>query len=206
MAIKFYMAPGSCSTGIHILLEELELLFEVWIVNIPAGDNRKPEYLAINPRGTVPTLVLMDGTALTDYVSISQWLAKTYPRAKLLPEDAEAAARANELLAYATGVVHMQAYTRIFTTEAYSNDPSRYESIRTQGRDMVQECFAHINEQLPDSGYAAGAFSIADPALFYVEFWADHLKIPLPPRCQAHYQLMRSRPVVQRVLREEGYR
>ncbi len=57
MAMKFYMTPGSCSTGIHILLEMLELPFEAWILNLPAGDHLKPEYLTINPRGTIPTLV-----------------------------------------------------------------------------------------------------------------------------------------------------
>ena len=51
-----------------------------------------------------------------------------------------------------------------------------------------------------------GSFSIADAALFYVEFWADKLAIDLPENCRAHYQRMRARPVVQRVLREEGYR
>ena len=37
-ALKFYLTPGSCTTGIHILLEELELVFEVYIVNLLAGD------------------------------------------------------------------------------------------------------------------------------------------------------------------------
>jgi glutathione S-transferase len=60
MALKFYMTPGSCSTGIHILLETLELPFEARIVNIPAGEHLRPEYLKINPRGTIPTLVLND--------------------------------------------------------------------------------------------------------------------------------------------------
>jgi glutathione S-transferase len=49
-------------------------------------------------------------------------------------------------------------------------------------------------------------FTIADAALFYVEFWADKTGLPLPPRCAAHYRRVRARPVVQRVLREEGYR
>ena len=42
--MKFYMTPGSCSTGIHILLEELELIFEVQIVNLLAGDQNTPAY------------------------------------------------------------------------------------------------------------------------------------------------------------------
>ena len=47
MAMKFYMTPGSCSTGIHILLETLELPFEAWVLNLPAGDHLKPEYPAL---------------------------------------------------------------------------------------------------------------------------------------------------------------
>jgi len=78
--MKFYMTPGSCSTGIHILLKEIGLFFEAYILNLPRGDHLKPDYLAINPNGAIPTLVLDDGTALTDFVSIATWLARTYPR------------------------------------------------------------------------------------------------------------------------------
>src|SRR5262249_31006319 len=119
MAMKFYMAPGSCSTGIHILLETLELPFEVWIVNIPAGDHLRPEYLKLNPRGTIPTLVLDNGRALTDFKAIALWLAETYPRGKLLPEDPALAALAVELLDFALIQLHGEGFTRIFTTERY---------------------------------------------------------------------------------------
>lgn len=79
--------------------------------------------------------------------------------------------------------------------------------LAARGRELVAEGFAHIAAGLPDSGYAMGTdFSIADAALFYVEFWADKTGLPLPARCAAHYQRVRARPVVQRVLREEGYR
>lgn len=56
--MMLYMTPGSCSTAIHIILEELEEVFEATIVNLPAGENRRPDYLAINPRGTIPSLRL----------------------------------------------------------------------------------------------------------------------------------------------------
>jgi glutathione S-transferase len=83
--MKFYMTPGSCSTGIHILLEELGLLFEVHPVNLLAGDQNKPDYLAINPKATIPTLVRDDGSALTDFQAIAWWLARQFPKAGLLP-------------------------------------------------------------------------------------------------------------------------
>ena len=203
--MKLYMAPGSCTTGIHILLEELDLAFEAWIINIPAGDHLKPDYVAINPKSTIPTLVRDDGVALTDYIAISWWLALSYPRARLLPEGAANAARVMEIISYVVGTVHGQGFARLFTTDSFTSNPDEHDSVKARGHEIVDKAFAILEAQL-SGGYAVEHFSIADPALFYVEFWADKLHIPLPSRLQAHYELMRSRPVVQRVLREEGYR
>ena len=80
MAMCFYMTPGLCSTGIHILPAELELPFEVGIVNLPTGEHRKPEYRAINPKSTIPTLVRQNGSALTEFQAIAWWLARTHPK------------------------------------------------------------------------------------------------------------------------------
>lgn len=86
MTKKFYMTPGSCSTGIHILLEECGLVFEAHIVNLLAGDQYKKEYLAINPKGSIPALVLDDGSSLTEFSAIAWLLARSYPKRKLLLE------------------------------------------------------------------------------------------------------------------------
>ncbi|QBR71142.1 glutathione S-transferase [Beijerinckiaceae bacterium] len=213
MALKFYMTPGSCSTGIHILLETLELPFEAWIINIPAGEHLRPEYLEINPRGTIPTLVLNDGRALTDFKSIALWLAETYPRGKLLPDDPAQAARAIELLDFALIQLHGEGYTRIFTSERYisSSEAEQGQHLKddvgSHGREIVRQAFGILEKRMPAEGYAVGPqFSIADAALFYNEFWADKIGISLPPRVTAHYQRVRARPVVRQVLAEEGYR
>lgn len=210
MTIKFYMTPGSCSTGIHILLETLELPFEAWIINIPAGDNLKPEYLKINPRGTIPTLVRDDGTALTDFHSIALWLAQTYPRGKLLPDDAELAKRAVELMDFALIQLHGEGFTRIFVSERYvaaGEGGAAKADVTSHGREVVTQAFDILEKRLPADGYAIGSqFTIADAALFYNEFWADKVGIPMPPKVLAHYQRVRARPVVRQVLAEEGYR
>ena len=204
--MKFHMTPGSCSTGIHILLEELELPFEVYLVNLMAGDQYKPAYLAINPKATIPTLVRDDGTSLTEFQAIAWWLARRYPKSKLLPEDIDGEARVIETLDYVVGTIHGQGYTRIFTTLNYSANEAEFESIQARGREIVNEGFAVMNEMLAGKDYVVGSFSIADAALFYVEFWADKIKLALPPNCQAHYQRMLQRPAVRQVLLEEGYR
>lgn len=213
MALKFYMTPGSCSTGIHILLETLELPFEAWIVNLPAGEHLLPEYLKINPRGTIPTLVLDDGRALTDFKSIAVWLAKTYPRGKLIPDDPVLAARAIELVDFALTRLHGEGFTRIFTSDRYVPVGGTPEAQRLKddvvahGREVVAQAFGILEKRMPAEGYVIGPqFSIADAAIFYNEFWADRIGISLPPRVFAHYQRVRARPVVRQVLAEEGYR
>jgi glutathione S-transferase len=204
--MKFYLTPGSCSTGIHILLEELDLVFEAHIVNLLAGDQHKPEYLAINPKATIPALVLNDGSALTEFQSIAYWLARNYPKAQLLPGDPNGDARVIELMDYVVGTIHGQGYARIFTTDKFTPNPAGFVAVKAQGLSIVEQAFAIVNAALPEQGYAAGTFSIADAALFYVEFWADKSGITLPENCLKHYRLMCSRPVVRRVLMEEGYR
>jgi glutathione S-transferase len=204
--MKLYLTPGSCSTGIHILLEELELVFEAHIVNLLAGTQNMPEYLAMNPKATIPTLVRNDGTALTELQAIAYWLARSYPKAKLLPGDPDGDARVLELMDYVVGTLHGQGFTRIFTTDRFTPNEAYFEAVKAQGLAIVNQGFTIINDGLPPQGYVMGVFTIADAALFYVEFWADKTGIPLPENCLNHYRLMLTRPVVRRVLMEEGYR
>lgn len=204
--MKFYMTPGSCSTGIHILLEEIGLVFEAYIVNLVKGDHLKPEYLAINPNGSIPMLVRDDGVALTDFLSIAVWLADAYPRRQLLPKDPCAAEDALSTLKFCVQHIHGDGFRRVFTPERYASKQQTAETIQASGREIVGKAFEVVNDQLAGKDYIAGGFSIADAALFYVEFWADKIKMDLPPNCLAHYQRMRTRPAVRQVLAEEGYR
>ena len=203
--LKFYMTPGSCSTGIHLLLEELELFFEAHVVNLMAGDNRRPEYLAINPRGGVPTLVRTDGTALTDFISIARWLAETYPNRKLLPESEGQRQHALQLMEYAVGVVHGEGFTRVFVAERYAGSAQGKTLVEHEGLQIVRKGFERLESLIIGPTYALGSFSIADAALFYVEFWADRIGIALPAKCERHYHAMLRRPAVRQVLGEEGY-
>ncbi|MGA7810189.1 glutathione S-transferase family protein [Bradyrhizobium sp.] len=203
--MKLYMTPGSCSTGIHIILEELEEVFEAHIVNLPAGDHFRPDYVAINPKSTIPTLVRGDGTALTEVPAIAYWLARSHPRARLWPDDADSECRLIEAMAYIVATIHGQGFARIFATNTFARNPADHESVRELGRDIVVKGFAILNDALGGKRYLAGDFSVADPILFYVEFWADKTGIALPDNLAAHYRRMLGRPAVARVLREEGY-
>lgn len=205
MNMKFYMTPGSCSTGIHILLEEVGEIFEAHLVNLIAGDQDKDDYRKINPKGTIPTLIRKDGIVLTDYISIAWWLAKSYPKQHLLPTPLDQELRVLETLNYVVNTIHGQGFTRIFTTEKYTLNKSEYDAVKSRGHTIVNLGFEYISQQLNDSDYMTDSFSIADSALFYVEFWAERINIKLPDNCFRHYQYMLNRPTVRQVLSEEGY-
>lgn len=204
-AMKFYMTPGSCSTGLHILLEELEEVFEAHIVSLPDGDNYKPDYVAINPKSTIPALVRPDGTVLTEVVSIAFWLAKARRRGKLWPQEIEAETRAIETMTYVVATVHCQGFARIFATSNFAQRPEDHPLVQTLGKRIVQQGFKILDGVLEGRQYVADTFSAADPILFYVEFWADKLGMKLPPNLAAHYKRMLQRPTTIQVLREEGY-
>lgn len=205
MTLKLYMTPGSCSTGIHILLEEIGVVFEAHLVNLLAGDQFRDDYLALNPKGTIPTLVRDDGSSLTEFQAIAWWLARQYPRRKLLPDGAEGEARVLEVMNFAVNTLHGQGFARLFTTEKFTANPDDHEAVRAQGRTIVAEGFALVDRFLAGRPFLLEHFTIADAALFYVEFWADRTGLSLPEHCRKHYRGLLSRPAVRQVLQEEGY-
>lgn len=203
------MTPGSCATGIHLLLEELELVFSATIVNLVKGEQHAPAFRAINPRGTIPVLVLEDGTALTSFLAIAWWLGRNYPKKQLIPEDPLMQAKMLDVLSYAVHQIHGQGFTRIFTPENYcigdDDREGQQVALSSQGRDIIAAGFDWVAGQLTGP-WVCEQFSLADAGLFYVEFWADKTDIEMPVACVDHYQAMLKRPAVRQVLAEEGYR
>ena len=82
--LTFFHAPQTRSTGVRILLEELGAPYRLHLLDLKAGEQRQPAYLAINPMGKVPAL--KDGDALiTEQVAIYIYLADRFPQAGLAP-------------------------------------------------------------------------------------------------------------------------
>ena len=202
--MKLFYAPGACSIGIHVLLEELGKPYDGIAVNLREGGQFKPDYTSVNPKSKVPALVDDEGTVRTEYPAIAYWLARTNPFANLLPDNIDLQARALELMDYCVATIHMQGFSRIFRAANYSPNPADEPAVKARGTEIAEKGFATLNEALAGKDYAVGPFSIADSALFYVEFWAKRVGIALPPNCAAHLERMLARPAVQRTLKAEG--
>lgn len=203
--MKLYYAPGACSLGIHVLLEEIGKPYDVQKVDIAAGETRKPPFIEINPKGKVPALARGDGPVLTEFPAIATWLARTNPDKNLLPGDAEAEARALEAMDYVVGTMHMQGFSRIFRPGNFAPSEADHEAVRARGVEIFETGLGLMDKALAGKEYVAGRFSVADAALFYVEFWwAERLKKTLPPNCAAHFARMKARPAVLRAMQKEG--
>jgi glutathione S-transferase len=201
--MKLFYAPGVCSIGIHVLLEEIGKPYELELVNLREGAQYKPPFTAVSPKGKVPALERDDGSVLTEFPVIARWLGR---QANLLPKDDEADTRAMEAMEYAVGTMHGQGFARLFRTERFAPSTSDHEAVKAAGRDVVAKGFAVLDQALAGRNYIAGnEFSPSDTALFYCEFWAaKRLNMKLPANVAAHYDRMMARPSVQRVMQQEG--
>jgi glutathione S-transferase len=203
--MKLYYAPGACSLGIHVLLEEIGKPYEPIPINTREGAQFKPDFTAINPKSKVPTLVRDDGSVLTEFPAIAFWLAGTNPEAKLLPADVDGQARALEAMDYAVATLHMQGFGRMFRPSNFSPSEGDADAVKARGKEIMEKGLALMDKRLAGKDYITGTFSIADAALFYVEFWcAARMKMTLPPNCDAHYKRMLARPAVARAMQQEG--
>ncbi|WP_202910592.1 glutathione S-transferase family protein [Teichococcus vastitatis] len=204
--MKLFYAPGTCSLGIHVLLEESGLPFERARMSLKEGDQRKPEFQALNPKGKVPTLQRDDGSVLTEWPAIAYWIAARAPQAKLWPEALEDQARALEAMDFIVGTLHGHAFSRLFNQAKYAPSEADHPKVIEQGRAMVAAGFAVVEDGWKGSDWLLpSGYSVADAALFYVAFWAvKRMNMTLSPRLAAHFERMMARPAVQRALAAEG--
>jgi glutathione S-transferase len=204
MTTLYYM-PGTCAMGIHVLLEEIGKPYDLKLVDFTKQGQFEPGYVEINPKSKVPVLERDDGTVLTEFPAISTWLALTNPDKKLLSTDPEKLARTLETVDYIVATLHMQAWTRFWRTANYSSVEEEHPKIKARGKEMTEKGLALLDKQLDKKEWLMGDFSIADSALYFFEFWiAERAHWPLPPNVAAHYQRMKARPSVQKMLKLEG--
>jgi glutathione S-transferase len=178
--LTLYFAPGSSSFAAHIALHEVGAAFESRPMSFAKKDMRSPAYLAINPEGKVPTLVI-DGRPLTEVAGILFYLARKFPEAELLPvNDPEAEARAVSWMSFIASTLH---------------------PARRLGIDHTKKVYGIADMRLGDKQWVLGRYSIADIHLFRL-YWrfskALDFSSELFPHLAAHQTRMMARPAVKR--------
>jgi glutathione S-transferase len=182
--LVLYFSPGSSSLAAHIALHEAGAPFEARPVLVATKETRQPEFLAINPEGKVPSLII-DGRLLTEVLAILFYLGKTYPQAKLLPQDVEGEAQALSWMSFLASTVH---------------------GARADAAD-ARAAFALATQRLGAREWALGDYSIVDIFLFRL-FWRFARRFEFAagefPHLEAHRARMLARPAVIKTLAVES--
>ena len=106
--MRLYHSPGSCSEGIHFLLDVIGATYDLEIVDLKKGAHKTPEFLTLNPKGKVPALQIADGKLLTEFPVIAYWIARNFPEENLLPDDLYEQVKVMELTEHIASGLHMR--------------------------------------------------------------------------------------------------
>jgi glutathione S-transferase len=202
--MKLYYAPGSAALAPHIALEEAGATYEAIRIDLNAGDQRKPEFLAINPKGRVPALVT-DRGILTEAPAILGYIAQIFPKANLMPTDPFEIAQMQSFNAYICATVHV-AHSHGRRAYRWADEQSSYDDMKRKLPETVGAAFDLIERDFLKGPWVMGEqYTICDPYLFLAALWRKGDGVPAErhPRINEHMERMKARPAVRSVIEQQ---
>jgi glutathione S-transferase len=189
----FFHSPNTRSAGVRILLEELGAPYELHVLNMKLGEQRKPEYLAVNPMGKVPA-VLHGDTLVTEQGAVFTYLADAFPKAGLAPAIGDSLRGAYLRWMFFYG----SSFEPALIDKAMKRDPAP-QAMSTYGDYDVM--LKTLTDQLGRGSYLLGErFSAADILWGTALTWTTNFKlVPELPVIKAYMDRVNSRPSVARV-------
>lgn len=201
--LKLYYLPGACSLVPHIALEWAKADFEA--VEAAREQLKTPEFLALNPQGSVPVLQ-EGGWSLSQNTAIVSYINDRYPEAKVFGKgDARAQAKARQWLAFANADLH-PAFGSVFNPNKFIEGEGEAAQIRARAMLKITELYGFVEAELAGKDYLTGELTIADAYVYVTLRWAKMLNIDLGalPRLEAYYQRIEADEGVQKALRTQG--
>lgn len=199
--LKLYYSPGACAIASHIGLEEAGADYAIEKIDLRAGQQRTPEYLAINPAGVTPALATAQGV-ITQNAAILAYVAQTHPDAGLADlDDPFAFARMQAFNGWLASSLHPAIGKALF-----SRPPLEGEAKEAAVK-LALEKYDLAETLLVGPWVMGEAHSMADGYLMVFTRWARQaglLDKARFPKLNAHLDRVQARPAVQRVLHAEG--
>jgi len=201
--LKLYYSPGACALASHIALEEARAEYELVKIDLSQGQQKTPEYLAVNPAGVTPALVTDEGV-LTENLAIMWYVAATHPEAELLPpaEEPFQLAHMHAVNGYLGSALHPAIGKVLFSRPPLEGD------ARAGALDAALAKYDLVEHHLLKGPWVLGErHTISDGYLSVFTRWLrlnDLLDKDRFPKLNAHLTLVQSRPCVQKALHMEG--
>src|ERR1044071_2047401 len=203
MKITLYYAPNTCALAPYVTLTEAGADFEVRPLNHRKRENFSPEYLKINPKHKVPSLVV-DGKVLTENVAIHQWVHQNFPHANILPADPWDQLQAIALHSWCASGIHPYL-SRINNPAKVCDTAGSSDSVVKVATEFLFESFRIGDDLLAGREYFFDHFTAPDAPFFWCCPRARQLGVGISGFVHgvAHFNRMQERPSVQRLLAYE---
>ena len=207
--VELYFAPGACSFVPHVGLEAIKAAtgadFKPNLVKLHKGEQKTPEYLALNPNGQVPVLVV-DGKPLSQIVAICDYLDRSFPKARLLPTESWSRAQALSQLAWMNNTVH-PTFTHWFRPTEFAQSEAAQADVKAAA---VERFRKHL-ERLQEWSKAAAPYWFGDQVSFHDAYcftllrWGGYAGIDPDsvPRLKAYVERVIQAPPVAAALERE---
>lgn len=201
MAITLYHdTPSSNSDRVKIALAEKGLRWEGVRVRLANKEQKKAEFLQLNPYGKIPVLA-EDGKVLFESCIINEYLDEKYPNPPLMPKDPYLRGRGRVLVDYALNFTHEPYWA--LRGEMLKPEAARDAATVAEKRRVLTDLFLYLEAALGDKAYFLGDLSLTDiailPRLLRMEAYGA-LPSPSLPRLGAWLERMKERPSVQAIL------
>lgn len=205
--LTFYYAAHTCSLASHIALEDAGADYEARRIDFGKTEQQSPAYLAINPKGRVPSLVTPRGI-LTETPAMLAFIAQSFPAAKLAPlDDPFAFAEIQAFNSYLCSTVHVAHSHRMRGSRwVDAEDADSIAAMKKKVPQSVTACFELIERGMLRGPWVMGeTYTIADPYLFTLAQWleGDRADLSRLPRVLAHRARMAERPNVKKAIAAE---
>lgn len=205
--MKLFYSTGACSLAPHIVMAELNMVYELEAVNLKDKTCVSGDYKKINMKGSVPALKMENGEILTEGAIISQYLADLKNDGTILPKfGTNERFRALEWMNYIATEVHKNFSPLFFAERLYSNVDTQND-VKTSYRKMLADKCNYIAERLGQNDYLTGKqFTIADAYMFTCLNWSKYVGLDLNQWSNITNFMKRvsERPAVMRAMKEEG--
>ncbi len=159
--IDLYTAPTPNGHKVSITLEELAIPYEVHIINLLAGDQKKPDYVKLNPNGRIPTIVDRDEGDFAVFESGAIMIYLAEKAGRLVPTDRKGRSRVIQWLMFQMGGIGpMMGQANVF----YRYFPEKIQPAIDRYQNECRRLFEVLDAQLAAHEWLAGDYSIADIA------------------------------------------
>jgi glutathione S-transferase len=194
-----YVTSPNCQRVI-VVMEEKKLPYEKIPVDLKKMEQKRPDFLKLNPYGKVP--VVIDGsTVLYESLIINEYLNEKYPQPPLLPQDSGKRAKVRILIDY--GMNHLDPPYQKIRKEMMKDEKERDPQLIETSRKELRHLLGRLEREIGDREYLAGDFSLLDAALiprFMRLASMGVLPDPSLPRISQWIERMKQRPSVKAIM------